>query len=231
MKKHLVVKKHLAIFIALVLTSCVSKGDYESFGFKDDVKSCLERTYEVERKFGKWENGDIEYYGHTKFSFDKNGNYLEIEELDDDGRLRWKIIPTREKGKIIKESNYDDEGKLVSETKISLFSSKEIESEIFDNENSLIGKVKTYRERGKNIKRTYTQFEENELKNEYTTTWKYDNDGNIIEIKLINKKGEIQLFEKYEYLEFDKHNNWIRKLSYEDKEEPKNIVIREIEYY
>lgn len=201
-------------------------------GFKGKVKSCLERIYKADKRFGKWENGDIEDYGHHRTKFDKNGYYTEIEYIDDEGELIAKTLPTREKEKIIEEITYDEHGKVEIIEKISFISNNEIEIETFDKNGNKLRVGKMYRSNNKNTKAIFTQYIDGKPAMGHTTTWEYDKNGNIISQKITDKKGQILSYQKYEYIEFDKQNNWIKRLVYnEDDDNPENIIIRELEYY
>lgn len=220
----------LLVCSVTILMSCSNIDERENFGLNGNVKSCFERLYEVEKKFGKWENGDIEYYGHSRITFDKKGLYQEIEYYDDDMDLTRKLLPVREKGKVLEEIYYDGDGKLQNRTTILHISKNEIDSESFDVDGKKLAHAKTIQENGKAMKTIYTATRNSEDET-YTTLFEYNKDGNLISQKSTNKKGEIVFYLKFEYLEFDKKKNWTKKLTYEDDDEPINIAIREIEYY
>lgn len=61
--------------IIAALASCSGNGELKKLGLNGKVKSTFERMYEAENKFGKWEAGDIVYYGHVKISFSEEGLY------------------------------------------------------------------------------------------------------------------------------------------------------------
>tara|TARA_R110001592_G_scaffold319955_1_gene597786 strand:- start:1254 stop:1937 length:684 start_codon:yes stop_codon:yes gene_type:complete len=227
MKKYFLV---LGIVTTILFSSCSTKNDCNTlWGFNGHVKTSLEKVYDAEEKFGNWENGDINYYGHSLTKFDKNGNYTEINQLDSDGKMTKKTIPIRENGRVIEEITYNKDGKKESLTKIIFINNNETESVSYDNKGNKESSGKIFRENGKNIKSTYTL----EGGDKIITSWEYDKNGNDISLKTVNQKGEILYYEKYEYLKFDEKNNWTRKLIYKDSDNdnPKNIVIREIKYY
>ena len=211
--------------------SCSNENDRNFFGLKGNVKSYLERIYEAEQKFSEWENGDIERYGHNRTKFDKNGNYTEIEYLDNAGTLTTKILPKREKGRIVEEATYNESGELNSVIKINYISDNKFKIESYDEHNKKNGDGVLYRENGKNIKSVFSKIE-GDIKTEHTTTWEYDKKGNLIVLKGTNERGEIVFYQRHEHIEFDNQGNWIKSLIYEeDEKNPKNIAIREIEYY
>jgi hypothetical protein len=55
----------------------------------------------------------------------------------------------------------------------------------------------------------------------------------LASVKEIDKNGKILHFSRFEYLAFDEHKNWTKRLVYdsENSKEPKYVVIREYEYY
>ena len=60
-------------------------------------------------------------------------------------------------------------------------------------------------------------------------TYKYDEKGNEIEYNSYNSDGSIDEETTYKY-EFDKFDNWIKKVSLE-KDNPLTVIERLIEYY
>jgi hypothetical protein len=216
---------------ATIFMSCSNTVERKNFGLNGNVKSYFERLYEVEKKFGKWENGDIEYYGHSRVTFDKDGQYREIENYDDDMDLTGKLLPVREKEKVLEEIYYGKDGQLQSKTIILHISTNEIDFESFDSDGKKTAHGKTIRKNGKVMKQVYITMRNNGEDETYTTLFEYDKDGNLISQKQTNEKGEIEFYFRFEYLEFDAKKNWTKRLTYEDEDEPKNIAIREIEYY
>lgn len=230
-------KNYLQIFFLFgiigLMTSCSKNSDWNRFGLRGNVKTYLEKHYEPEMKFGEWENGDIEYSGHNKVSFDEEGNYQWIEYLDDDLELSGKLIPKRENGEVIEGSYYDEEGKLYNKSKITYNSSNELEFVVYDKNGEKTSQGKSLFKNNRIYSQEYQTFEDGKIENEYKTTFEYDKNENLISQKQTNKKGEISFFTKFKYLSFDNNNNWTKRLDYdpENEEEPKTIVIREYEYY
>jgi len=219
------------VMLAIILTSCSNQNARKKFGLNGNVKSCLERVYKVNEKFGKWENGDIEYYGHTREHFDMKGNHTETDWLDKDNELISKIIWKQENGKTIGNNLYDYDGKLVSTTVYNIISSNKSEYETYDNKNNKLGSGKIFQKNNKTVKSIYNRYDNNKIVDEFETNFEYDRKNYLISQKQINNKGEIVSLQKFEYIDFDKHRNWTTKLVYGEEKKPKNIVIREIEYY
>lgn len=215
------------------LASCSNNNDWNRYGLNGKIKTYLERHYEAEMKFGEWENGDIEYYGHNRVSFDNKGNYKWIEYLNEDNELSNKIIPKRENGDVIEEAYYDEDGELISKIKIIRNSKDELEFIAYDEDGEKSTQGKSYFDNNRVIRQEYQTFEDNKVKEEYTVVFEYDKNGNLISQKQTDKKGEITYYLKFKYLAFDENKNWTKRLDYdsEEGEEPEKIVIREYEYY
>gem|GEM_PF-1595412 len=217
--------------LILSVTACSTNNDREYWGLNDNVKSCFERYYKVEKKFGKWENGNLEYHGHYQVSFDKKGQYQEIDYYDYDMNLSGKIIPVRKNNKIIEEQYYDEGGTLRSITKINQISNRESQYESFNEDGEKVAFGKSIRKAGKLMEQNQTIVRDDSENEIYTTTHEYDKDGNVISFKRISSESEVDLHVRYEYLEFDEKKNWTKRLMYVDDDEPQNIAVREIEYY
>jgi len=221
------IKRILLYCLIATFVSCTNSNE---FGLKGDVKSYFERHYEVEKKLGKWEIGDIEYYGrHHRVTFDKKGLYQEIEYFDADLNLTGKSFPIRENGKVVEEIIHDEgfQFKIIFEH----VSKNEYYYESFNSDEKKTVQGKTILKNGKVVKQIGTIMT-NETENEtYTTLFEYDKNGNLIFQKETNKKGEIRSF-RFEYLEFDAKKNWTKRLTFrDDNDVPINIEIREIEYH
>lgn len=61
------------------------------------------------------------------------------------------------------------------------------------------------------------------------TEYKYDQNGNVLQISTYDDDEGTELHQSYEYLEYDGKGNWIKALIYLDGE-LKYISFREIEY-
>jgi len=223
----------LLITIGL-LTSCSKNNDWNRYGLNGKVKTCLGRYYEAEKRFGEWTNGDIDYYSDdSRIYFDNEGNYQWIEYLDDDNELSAKLIPKRENGQVIEEAYYDEYGELIYKTEIIHNSKDELEFIQYDKDGEKTKQGKLYFANNRAIKQQYQIFEDNKVKEEFSLVFEYDKDGNLVSQKVIDKNGEIDYFLKFEYLAFDENKNWTKRLIYDSEKgkEPKNIEIREYEYY
>lgn len=231
MKVHM---KLLNLFlITMFVVSCSKSNDLKRNGLKGQVKSCYEKIYKAENKFGEWVTGEMEYLGHSKLSFTKDGNYNGFELFYSNGDLILKSIPKFENGLMVEESKYDSNGRLTTKTVYKHISDSEIELTSYNENGEITSKGKSYLKDDKFSTGTYTVYDNKNVENEIKSKYEYDINGNITIRESINSKGAGSFYEKYEYLEFDKQNNWTKKLVYKSKtsKKPENIIIREINYY
>jgi len=121
------------------------------------------------------------------------------------------------------------------ESKIVTIKKTNTETEAFhyDENGNLTNKshLKITKKNGKTAKVVYTEFGS-------TTTFSnaYDKAGNRVscELEKDSEKNKVEIFdrERYEYLAFDSHKNWTKRLTYKDDDtEPKYLTVREVEYY
>lgn len=220
----------MMLIIIGLLTSCSNNNDWNRFGLNGKVKTYLEQYYEAEVKFGEWEKGDIQFIGHSRTSFDNDGNYKWVEYLDEDNELFYKCIPKRENGELIEEVVYDEDGKLINKSKFFRNSNDEQEFIQYDKDGVKTAQGKLYIENNLVIRQQIQIFEEKKVKEEYSDVFEYDKDGNTIGQKKSDINGEIIGNINYKYLAFDEKKNWTKRLYYVDGV-PTSIVIREYEYY
>ena len=145
-------------------------------------------------------------------SYDKKGNLTEEMFYLSNGELDYKTINKYDAiGNLIEDSSRDSKGKLLLKEIIK-----------YDN---LGNKVEV------NIT-IPTKFEIDRMstgKMKVKTTFIYDDKGNVLEETTVTTKDfkKFKLNKKYEY---DKNNNWIKRIIYLDKK-PMSITERKIEYY
>lgn len=235
----MITNNYLKIPILLItiglLTSCSYDNDLNDWkldGLNGKVKSFLQLNYKAEKKFGEWDKGDINDYGHLRVSFDNDGNYQLIEDLNENNGLMHKRIFKRENGVLIGYDTYLTDGELRSKLKYIHKSKDEKEYIIYNYDGKKIGQGKLYYANNRLIKELYQRVIDDKIEKEYTTVWEYDQDDILVSHKT-DLKGEIIDNCKYECVAFDEHNNWTKRLCYHSKEseEPEYIQIREYKYY
>lgn len=260
-------KTLLYVALAGLSTACTThQNDYGTWELKGKVKTCTQTIYKAEEKFGKWEAGRADYSGHYRINFDENGQYTEIDYLDSDGDLQRKeVAAKREDGKLIEVLVYDENGQLDFTTKITYVSDDERvlnryyndnykahrETKQFREQRKLLGfeQIQTFKD-GK-IVRSTSSYEQNGATIVDTTVYQYVEGNNSVTTILSDERVYL-LYERYEYLEFDEHNNWTKAMLYrcqhttftfegkdteyfcEDADKltkPSSIVVRQIEYF
>lgn len=220
--------------LTVFIVSCSSNNDndWKRNGLNGKVKSCFEKVYKVENKFGEWTKGDIEYYGHNKLLFTQNGSYKSFEIYDNAGNLFMKSATKYENNLLVEETIFDQNGKLLNTTKFNHISNRKLEYQTYNN-GEMSAKAESFLSDGKITNGSITTFENKKATNEKKYTYDYDSNGNLLTKIYLNEKGEISSYERYELIEYDKQNNWTKKLLYrsEAAKSPENMIIREIEYY
>ena len=215
------------IILATLSASCnqsEKKNDLTEENLKGKVKSIKETTYKAVDKFGQIEKGDVlnNYFN----IYNEKGNKIEDNFYDSDGNLSSKdTYEYDEKGNNIEKNNYDSDGSLNSKTTYKYDKKgNKIEDNSYDSDGSLNSKTTyKYDEKGNNIEKN--NYDSDGSLNS-KTTYKYDEKGNMIEYNTDGRFGEKYTY-KYEY---DKNNNWIQQVTYEDNK-PIQITERIIEYY
>lgn len=229
----------LVILSVLCLVSCnqsEKKNDLTEENLKGKVKSITENTYEAVDKFGQIEKGDVlvdssAVYtddGHFKI-YNEKGNKIEGNIYFSDGRLHpkytYKYDENRNK---IEENYYNSNGRLYFKYTYKYDKKgNKIEGNIYFSNGKLDKKVTyKYDEKGNIIELNGYNSDGSLL---YKYTYKYDKKENIIEKNRYNSNGSLD--EKYTYkYEYDKNNNWIQQVVYENNK-PIGIKERIIEYY
>lgn len=196
----------LIILSVLCLVSCnqsEKKNDLTEENLKGKVKSIKETTYEAIEKFGQIEKGDVSYYAYAVTIYNEKGDRIEENHYNSDGSLDYKVT-----------YKYDENG-------------NKIEGNIYFSNGKLDKKVTyKYDEKGNIIELNGYNSDGSLL---YKYTYKYDKKENIIEKNRYNSNGSLD--EKYTYkYEYDKNNNWIQQVVYENNK-PIGIKERIIEYY
>jgi hypothetical protein len=155
-----------------------------------------------------------------------------MEIFDNENKLINELIPKYEKGKVSEERYYKDDA-LVTRSKFNHSSDNVIEFESFNKDGVKISYSKMYFEQNKIIKQIYTIYDSTEIADEITTTFDYNELEQLIFSKGTHKEGEMLYLNKFEYSEIDDKGNWTKRFIYdsEDSKVPKNIVLRQFEYY
>jgi hypothetical protein len=113
---------------------------------------------------------------------------------------------------IIAKFGYDNKGNITSQKTTAYFERKFIHPNTFVHIGKIIFNLSN---------------DKNSVYIDDYNTWEYDNFNNIIISDLIGEEQK-KSFYKYEY---DKQGNWIKKVTYDNFEQPIKIEVRKIQYY
>lgn len=171
----------------------------------------------------------------VKYLYDANGNKTELNKYNKDGNLQLKVLIICDKnGNIIQEKCINALGKTLSISKYKFDNNNNlIETNELgeDTINSFFKTTYKYDENGNQIEIQYWDNKSIKLNKE---VYAYDDKSNIIEIKYLNNDGTLNSTIgpaiKTYKYEFDDTKNWTKKITYEDNK-PSEISEREIEYY
>ena len=199
--------------------------DYESnLTYDSKTGKLIEQVNQSYSKYGP-------YLFHYKYSYDKDGT-LHGETYREDGTAeKWSVQETMKKGKLQKRVQCNEQGEP---TIITLFDDEErIISVMNKTTEDTISYV--YNENGDVVYMTVVTEEYRDVyySTDYDTDYSIVNDSTpvldtnsiVIPPSKLRKTTEY----KFEY-EYDKHNNWIKRITYKGIK-PLYIEEREIEYY
>ena len=236
----------LPIFLLVFLSACSGIAKKTS-KLNGKVKTVKETEYKAIEENGEIIKGEVNYRATPTTSvYSKKGNLTEKSQHNSDGSLNKKWIGNfNEKGNRIGRSLYNSDGSL-EEKSVFKYDEKEnlIETSQYNPDGSLNQKqVNKYDKKGNLIEaRKY------DSDGVFGSEWifRYDKKGNRIEESLYNSDGSLKYKWAFKYdkngnvieenshttykYEFDKKNNWIKKITYKNSI-PQKITVREIEYY
>jgi hypothetical protein len=144
-----------------------------------------------------------------------------------------KSIFKRKGGEIVEELQYNANGDLLSITEIKNQTDTTLEFISFDENGKKNSRGTTFLE-GDMVVREEIEFISNDYGNQkIIVEYKYDENGHMSSRKQIEGNGEITIYNRFKFLEFDEHNNWTKRLEYSYKESnmPQKMTIREYKYY
>jgi YD repeat-containing protein len=247
-------KYSLFLILFIFLLSCNRKNatnDLDAMNLKGNIKAIETFMFEADERFGEVEKGKPVMLGfgyYELIEFNNNGNKSSETEfwLDKKISVQWKILYDKQ-GKKIENNQYNSDGSLFIRIKYIYDKNGNIvqERRFDDTGIEMSSNVYKYDELGSLI-------ESNEL--DYSYKYKYDADGNIIQMKVENHNINLDEIYKYKYDKnqnvteeicfnnggkiistinyryiFDKEKNWIKKIEYQNGK-AKYVVERKIKY-
>ncbi|AXG72035.1 hypothetical protein KORDIASMS9_04297 [Kordia sp. SMS9] len=232
------IKKYILFTLFGICISCSNKTDRSTiFGLEGNVKTYTELYYQAAHKFGEWQQGKLsEEFGNMKVSFERTGNYESLEFLDADHNLTEKMIPVREKGEIIEELRYNPEGELMGKMELTFRSDTKIKFKNLDVKDGITSKGISFIENDRIIRQEIIlldSYTPSDKRPKIFLDFEYDSKGRIISQKQTDQDGNVDYQYTFKHVEFDEHNNWTKRLDYDEKdtENPKKVVTRVYEYY
>jgi len=233
MKSKISFQSSFLLLLTFITISCTKNNDWVRSEFHGKVKSCNEKYYAAENKFGEWTYGDSNSFYLKHYSFTDKGIYCGTEYYDKEGKLNLKSIPKYTEGKWINECMYDQDGKLIAKTIFNQISAEVEETIIFDENGRKKNKSRSHYKKDQLIGREYDNFENGISTGKRICKIVNDSYGNIQTFEIVDEKGKEESYDRNEYLEFDKMKNWIKKITFSsrDSKKPDNLIIRDFEYY
>ena len=212
------------------------------------------------------------YFYNILVELDENGKLITEKDIDSEGVFQGKCVYSLREGKLMKSFYLNSRGEISYvtfhfplndslETSVGMYP-KNIDTTgaynfITKNDNDTTGISKFFT--APNIKKVHRKNKRSIIAAGYSSFHKreFDKNGNMISMKYLKnyptdkiysfsqKEPEFIKGERYEYLEFDRHGNWTKRLIYRYSKEvdfgPDNrleldgdpvwMAVREIEYY
>ena len=156
----------------------------------------------IQKRRYYYKNGKFNSKSSYTYKYDENGNNIEECHYLTDGKIDYKTT-----------YKYDEKG-------------NKIEICRYDYDNLSYKYTYKYDEKGNNIEKN-KYYSSGNLN--YKSTYKYDENGNKIEENSYDFIHRFDYKDTYKY-EYDKNNNWIQQVTYENNK-PTQIKERIIEYY
>lgn len=220
----------------LVVSSCTTKNDLERQGLHGNVKLITENHFEAEKKSETWQKGIPTKYGSYSVAFDSDGNYIWTTYFDEKSELTRKVVLERELGKVVSEKGYDKDGELVGSASITYVSDTETLYKSYKKGEGQTSESKTFYENDQVKRQEIEIFIDLDRSIKLTSIYSYDENRNVSTIHKTQSETDqedIVTTTTYKYTEFDKNNNWTKRLDYtvETPEIPANIAIRTYKYF
>jgi hypothetical protein len=246
-------KTTLILMIAVFLASCNSnKNDLEESNLKGEIWKVKETSYEGEEKFGKYQIGDKNYWGHQFYVFNKDGNLTELQRLDrkgkteriskynydkdgncmeittyEDDEVVQKQVNRIEKGKLVEVQVFDKDGELSDKYQYN-YSGDDISSGKVFNSN---GKLNITFKNGYSSGFLNTQIVKDSLDEiKSILTYERNNEGDIINQKIEYPKDTSENVYTFSY-DYDDKGNWLKQYQFDKEGKIEDIIVRNIVYY
>jgi hypothetical protein len=214
------------------MISCKEESNlnYERFNLKGKVKSFKETIFLTDPIDDTRQRGEI--VASTEYFFDEKGYNIKDNQFFGNSELfSWSQF-TYDRGNLIREDNFDKDGKLMYTTTFNKISEEEIEYERTLNTGEKVMSGKNYVKNNKILKSVLTMFNKTVEYEVITIELEYNTNGNMSLRTQSKKNGESETI-NYHYTEFDPKGNWTKCTTYgkEGELEPYNFLTREYIYF
>ncbi len=241
-------KNLIFTIITLTIISCGQKrnkvGHLEEYNLKGDVWQVIEHPYEGKGNMENFEILELDRYNwefpHKLFEFDKSGYLIRDCKIEYDGDIDNCTTQLMANSKVFKITNNDTlEIKINSDgTKAEFTDSIGYQKRIYKQKGDLdiyefsYDSIKYYNELKLNsngqLLKGYRIDEDD--KRHLGIEYKYNSNGDVILSKEYSIKSDSLIQERHYKYEYDKQNNWIQKIVFEN-DELIVAVKREIYYF
>ena len=225
-------KLFLFILIFNLLLSCSSDVNpyfgYKSSGYKKKLSKATWRSYNTEQKSGEWIKKDLDWIYIV--SFNKSRNIIEASTYDENSKLKSMQKMVYHKDDQVKSSFYDSDGNVTGEITFELETDDRYNFKDGDKGDTLSG---------------YVIFSNNYEKDSRLTHqhYKFVGDRSLLEYESItegksryqkyyDQDHELVYVTRSEFLEFNKHGDWVKAMRYDEGEGDLQVhlIIREFDY-
>ena len=229
-------KASVIVCLIMILFSCSNDVGYEDervgWGLKGNVKSCLEHSYNIDAEHNT--RGEVVIILSNLVTFNRKGQIKKVQYYNNEEGMTDKgyQISIREKGKTVEEIGYTEKNEIYYHVKYRHISDSIVEYEQFEE-----GKMTKYGkmiERGLFTEDSCTYIRKISGKEEtQITLCEYNEDRNIVSKQTSYQHERYVSYKWFEYLEFDKKNNWTKAIEYYGKgrDDSRFMLVREISYY
>ena len=192
------------------------------------VASFTETSGNAVENFGEWVPKAGHFETTLKVTFDKDG-IQESSKTYNEGKLTERSLFKKEKGKIVEELYYGEDGNLDTVKKSLSISKDKVTINTYKSDGELSMKQEVFFKKNQLIKSYITEAYDDVI----VSTNEYNDRGNLISLILVLQVGggEVVRHIKFEYLSYDDMGNWTKSISQNVIEEYVHLHIRAYEYY
>lgn len=247
-------RKSFALIFIIPFFSCgqssLSNNGWSKVGLKGEVEEMSSKTYKAVMKNGEVAPKESNQLHYKNIVFDTAGNIIESYTQD----YNWMYIATYKKnsgdllyntnpligsqggidtviysnGKADSVISKDKKGIIYNTTKLILDKDGNIIKRVKrDNSGKIIEIINSTYKNGVVIEETVLDGDKNPISKMEAS---FDKNNNALIVRIYNDKEDL-LYAKYEYLDFDDHDNWTKSIEYNKEGKPFSITLRGFMYF